>query len=444
MLKRIFSMMLSLLLCASAMPIARGEEAALPQPKELPPIAGLPELMRLSDGTPVTTPEQWAQRRKELLSLYSFYMYGYMPDKAGETLSYAIEDYEATGGKLLTITIANSEGSASFSVLVTLPETPAPEKGYPYYIEYTPYHYRSWFTGQWVNEASQNCVYAARRGYAGINYDCSQVAPDNKSFTGAFYTLYPYKLLDQNSRNGTLLAWAWGVSKIIDAMEQGAGAELNIDPALSLVGGVSRYGKSAAVAGAYEQRIKVVIPSCSGAGGIATYRTNNSGKSYDLTSLGGPAAWVNESANEPLSNLQGGEGYWFCGRFAVIPSVEQIPVDQHMLAALVASPERHMIIVTGITSEGWNNTEGQCLAYAASQPAWDLLGCPDQNNMIIHLDGHAILPSDMQMILDYCDVHLFGKAPDAVETDLSQMKGNLFLEHNREGLYPEFAPYLEN
>jgi endo-1,4-beta-xylanase len=114
-----------------------------------------------------------------------------------------------------------------------------------------------------------------------------------------------------------------------------------------------------------------------------------------------------------------------------------------MLAALVASPDRHMIIVTGITSEGWNNTEGQCLAYAASQPVWDLLGCPEQNNMIIHLDGHAILPSDMQLILDYCDVHLFGKDPSSVESDLSQMKGNLFLEHNREILYPEFDPYLE-
>ncbi|MBR4068411.1 MAG: hypothetical protein IKK08_07275 [Clostridia bacterium] len=440
MLKRIFLMVLSMMLCGTACP-ALGE--GLPQPKDLPAIDGLPELMQLQDGTPVTTPEDWSKRRQELLELYSFYMYGYMPDAAQETLSYTLEDEPVTGEKLLTITVTVGETSADFSVLVTLPEGEKPEGGFPYFIDYTPYHYQSWFTHQWVTEVSANCRYAASRGYAGINYDCSAVAQDNRNFSGAFYTLYPYKLLDQQSRNGTLLAWAWGVSKIIDVMEQGAGAELGIDPALSLVGGVSRYGKSVAVAGAYDERIKVVIPSCSGAGGIATYRTNNSGKTYDLTSLGGSSAWTNTSANEPLSNLQGGEGYWFCGRFAVIPSVEQIPVDQHMLAAMVASPDRHMIIVTGITSEGWNNTEGQCLAYAASQPVWDLLGCPEQNNMIIHLDGHAILQSDMQMILDYCDVHLFGKAPEDVKTDLSQMKGNLFLEKNREILYPEFAPYLE-
>ncbi len=96
-----------------------------------------------------------------------------------------------------------------------------------------------------------------------------------------------------------------------------------------------------------------------------------------------------------------------------------------------------MIVVTGITSEGWNNTEGQCLAWIASQPVWDLLGAGDRNNMIIHLDGHAILPSDMEKILDYCDARLLGKTGKAV----SGMKGRLFLRENRGRLDPEFDRY---
>ena len=187
----------------------------------------------------------------------------------------------------------------------------------------------------------------------------------------------------------------------------------------------------------------MVIPSCSGAGGIAPFRTSNQGKTYDLSSLGGSTAWTNTSLNEPLSNLKGGEGYWFTWNFRYLANENVIPVEQYMLSALVAAPDRHMIIVTGITSEGWNNTEGQCFSYVAAQPVWDLLGCPDQNNMIIHLDGHAILPGDMQYILDYCDVHLYDKNPSEVKSDLSQMKGNLFLEHNRNVLGEEFAPYLE-
>ncbi len=249
--------------------------------------------------------------------------------------------------------------------------------------------------------------------------------------------MYPYEK-QQDRQDGVLLDWAWGASKILDALEAGAGEELGIDPALCMVAGVSRYGKSAAIAGAYDERFRVTIPSCSGAGGTAIYRTDNHGKNYDLLSLSGPECWVNESINEPFDNMKGGEGYWFCRNFRQLESAEYLPVDQHMLCALAAGKNRHMIIVTGITSEGWNNTEGQCLAFVASQPVWTLLGAENQNNMIIHLDGHAILPSDMNFILDYCDVHLFGKDQKAVSSNLSEMKGQLFLTFNRNRLGSEF------
>ena len=54
----------------------------------------LPELMRLSDGTPVDTVQQWAQRRKELLSLFETAMYGKMPDTAQEKVQYQIKPGE--------------------------------------------------------------------------------------------------------------------------------------------------------------------------------------------------------------------------------------------------------------------------------------------------------------------------------------------------------------
>ena len=61
--------------------------------------------------------------------------------------------------------------------------------------------------------------------------------------------------------------------------------------------------------------------------------------------------------------------------------------------------------------------------------------------MIIHLDGHAILPSDMETILDYCDIHLLGKRRDGSASALSGMKGRLFLEENRDRLDPAFDAY---
>ena len=88
------------------------------------------------------------------------------------------------------------------------------------------------------------------------------------------------------------------------------------------------------------------------------------------------------------------------------------------------------------------NTEGQCLAWRASQPVWDLLGASGHNNLLIHLDGHAILRSDMEYILDYCDVHLLGAPRESAARDLSHMKGNLFLEDNRNLLDPLFDSYI--
>ena len=399
--------------------------------RELKPVSSLPELMRLSDGTPVETAAQWEQRRREILALFEEYMYGRMPDPAGEQVSWQITPGAEAQVRNLAITVRRDGREASFTVRVTLPEEPS--EGMACLIEYCPFF---WFGKPLV---SPNSKIAAARGYAAIQYDPVSVASDDDRHEGAYFDLYPYGAEDR--QDGVLLDWAWGACRILDALETGAGEELGIDPGKCMVAGVSRYGKSAAVAGAYDRRFRVTIPSCSGAGGIAVYRTDNHGKTYDLSSLGGPDAWVNESINEPFDNLKGGEGYWFCSNFRQMESAEYLPVDQHMLCALAAGKDRHMIIITGITSEGWNNTEGQCLAYTASQGVWDLLGAGDRNNMIIHLDGHAILPSDMEMILDYCDVHLCGKDRETVGSDLSAMKGNLFLVNNRERLGPEFDRY---
>ena len=397
--------------------------------KNLTPASALPELMRFSDGTPVDTAERWKERRREILALFETYMYGRMPDAGEEQVACEIKAGDEAHKREMRITVRRGERETSFTVRVTLPDTLF--SGMACFIEFCPF---SWFGRPLV---SPNQKIAADRGYAAIQYDPVSVASDDELHQGAYFDLYPSG--GQTERqDGVLLAWAWGAARILDALEAGAAKELGIDPEKCMVAGVSRYGKSAAVAGAYDERFRVTIPSCSGAGGVAVYRTDNHGKSYDLSSLGGPDNWVNESVNEPFENLKGGEGYWFCGNFRQLKSVEYLPVDQHMLCALAAGKDRHMIIITGIVSEGWNNTEGQCLAYVASQSVWDLLGAGDQNNMIVHLDGHAILPSDMEMILDYCDVHLFGKSRESVSTDLSAMKGGLFLKENRDRLDPAF------
>lgn len=154
---------------------------------QLPEIGNLPDLLRFENGDAVQTPWDWKRRRTELISLYSEYVYGYMPDKAKETVEWQLREDLETGGKLLTITISAEGRSASFSVLAGLPTGTAPEEGSPFYIEYWPWHYQNWFTKEWVTGFSDNCRYAMERGYACFQYDCSQVSADNETRTGAFF-----------------------------------------------------------------------------------------------------------------------------------------------------------------------------------------------------------------------------------------------------------------
>ena len=56
----------------------------------LAPGSVLPELMRFADGRPVTTADEWAERRKEILALFETYMYGKMPDAGRERVAYRI------------------------------------------------------------------------------------------------------------------------------------------------------------------------------------------------------------------------------------------------------------------------------------------------------------------------------------------------------------------
>ena len=159
-------------------------------------------------------------------------------------------------------------------------------------------------------------------------------------------------------------------------------------------------------------------------------RYSGEGKTYDLTSLGhvdaeGSGLWKNGTC-ESFSNIRSSsERHWFNENFRLTPTPQLLPFDQHFLAALCADPERHFILVTGVVSEEWNNVEGQTMAFVGAQPAWDLLGASDNNNMIVHLNGHAILKSDMELILDYCEQALYGLQP---QRDLSVMKTNVFME----------------
>ncbi len=120
---------------------------------------------------------------------------------------------------------------------------------------------------------------------------------------------------------GSLRAWAWGASRGLDYLET--------DPAVDAkkvgIEGVSRFGKAALVAMAFEPRFAMVLVGSSGEGGAKLHRRN---------------------FGEAVESLTGsGEYHWMAGNFLKYGATESsfgsknandLPVDAHMLIALCA------------------------------------------------------------------------------------------------------------
>ncbi len=414
----------------------------LKEPKELKKLEGIPEVFRFLDGTEVDTVEKWQERAEEIKSLYEYYMYGPLPDVTEERVSFQLGEWQVRKENVtmpdkeeiqvevkvapLRIEIENHNRRSGFDTIVCLPVTDPVPEGYPVYLEMS-----FVWPGQTL-DLTPNDYYAASRGYAAICYNPCDIAADNSSRTGVFYDIYPYGT-DWKEQTGALAAWGWGASKILDALELGLAEELHIHKEYNMLSGVSRFGKATLLAGAYDKRLKVVVPACSGAGGAAMYRYKSEGKTYDFATLG----HVNEEGtsthfttqNEALGNLQSTNlGHWFNDNFLKFDCVEQFPFDQHHLAALVADKERYLFLISGMLGEDWVNPAASAVTYAATRQVYDFLGLSDHVCLCEHLQGHAVLLSDMVKLLDYCDVMLYGEAKEDKETDFDTIHRSVFWE----------------
>jgi hypothetical protein len=159
---------------------------------------------------------------------------------------------------------------------------------------------------------------------------------------------------------GALRAWAWGASRGLDYLE----TDRAVDARRVGIEGVSRYGKAALVAMAFDTRFAVVLVGSSGEGGAKLHRRN----------------W-----GEAVENLTGaGEYHWMAGNFLKYGASDadfgsrtagDLPVDAHELIALCAP--RATFISYGVPEKGdarWLDHQGSFMAAVAAGPVFRLLG----------------------------------------------------------------------
>lgn len=322
----------------------------------------LPPLLRFPDGVPVRTASDWKRRRAEIVELFDREIYGRVPATAPRIDWRVVEEERATEAGLNVIkrwlegTADNSawpRASAKIALRYTLP---AERRGkVPVILSFGfPEGFRFPGPPRPPEPAPSATEQLLRAGFGHAVLVASSIQADNGGLLGDGVIGIALRGRPRAPEDwGVLRAWAWGASRALDALAK----DPKVDWTRVGIEGLSRYGKAALVAMAYDQRFAIGFIGSSGAGGAALYRRN---------------------FGERIGNLAArGEYHWFAGNFLKYagPKTEfDLPVDAHMLIALAAPRPIFVGAGTVETGDGWVDPKGNFLAAAAASPAWELLG----------------------------------------------------------------------
>ena len=352
------------------------------------PFPNLPEVLTLKNGRKVTTAEMWwKQRRPEIVEEFDREVLGRVPANAPKvawtvtsTTRGTIGSHPVIGRQLVgrvdnaahpaisvdiqmsLVTPADARGPVAVMIMFgsgVLPQNaggpaPPPRRGGPPGPAPAP-------AAPSDPPATEQLI-AAGWGFASLSP--TSVQADNgaglvKGIIGLVNKGQPRKPDDW----GALRAWAWGASRALDYLE----TDRAVDAKRVGIEGVSRYGKAALVAMAYDTRFAVSLIGSSGEGGAKLHRRN---------------------FGEAVENLTGsGEYHWMAGNFLKYGAAEadfgsrnagDIPVDAHQLIALAAP--RPTFISYGVPEKGdakWLDQQGSFMAAVAAGPVFRLLGAKD-------------------------------------------------------------------
>lgn len=312
----------------------------------------LPDPFKMKDGTRMTQKSQWCEQRAYLSSLLQATTFGEKPPKP-EKVTATLKN------NTISITCEEKGKSISFNISITVPSSgKAP---YPGYIA--------------LGGSTFGHFGATPAGCARINYMHNEIAQQSNTSSrgkGKFYDLY-----GSTHSAGAMMAWAWGVSRILDALE--LLPEAKIDPLHCSVIGCSRDGKGAMVCGAFDERIALVLPMEGGSGGISSWRiadVENKNKSahpdgcQTASQIIGENAWLSPNFDQ----------------FARNNNLNKLPVDAHTLAAICAP--RGIFMVEG-SKNSWNCNTCCWTSASAAQTVFEFLGVKDNIGITMYNHGHC-------------------------------------------------------
>lgn len=363
----------------------------------------VPDVLTRFSGGKVKSAKVWnTKQRPEILKKFTEEVYGKVPGNLGITDVKVWEtSTDALKGKAvrrqLSLFFRKGNRNLEVNVLMYLPQQ---QKKVPVFLAYN-------FTGNhaiindpnirlteaWVNNdpsvgTINNQVTEQSRGsdsnswpveeildagYGLVTVYYGEIDPDKDDFADGIHPFFyqENQLHPKFDEWGSIAAWAWGLSRVMDYLEKD---EL-VDASKVAVLGHSRLGKTALWAGATDQRFAMVISNESGCGG---------------------AALSKRIFGETVQIINTSFPHWFCGNFKKYNNNEsELPVDQHMLLALIAP---RPLYVASAEGDKWADPRGEFLAAKYASPVYKLLGkeglpvteMPEVNNPVMGTIGYHI------------------------------------------------------
>ena len=204
-----------------------------------------------------------------------------------------------------------------------------------------------------------------------------------------FDMLYPHL-----KENGAYSEWAWGLSRLIDGLQQLGPEVTKIDMQHIGVTGCSYAGKMALYCGAFDERIALTIAQEPGGGGAAAWRASypkDSVENLDKTDY----HWFLESQRENF----GGE------------KVYRLPYDQHELCAMVCP---RALLLLGNPDFKWLADDAMLVSAKAVKKVWERFGIADRMGWsIVGGHGHCQLPErQWPEVQAFIDRFLLGRETD--------------------------------
>lgn len=387
--------------------------------EKLVPDYVLPDPLKMADGTPVNTIDQWVKKRRpELLHLFETEMFGKAPEHPADLhFKVLTEDRKALNGiatrKEVVIYFSKDE-KYYVTLLMYIPNKRSGTVPLFFGLNFKGNHTISLDPGisyptidkqkefKWEKLPPRGLVahrwpieMLMEKGYALATIYNGDIDPDfDDNYKNGVHPLAYKEGQTYPAKNewGTIAAWSWAMSCTMDYFE----TEKDIDASKVAVFGHSRNGKAALWAGATDQRFNLIISNESGCGGAALSR-----RCY----------------GERVRVINSQFTHWFCRNFWKYNDKEYtMPFDQHQLIALLAP---RPVYIASASGDQWADPKGEFLSGVHATPVYKLFGLEglkadkmpeieqskQEGTIAYHIRAgkHEVMPYDWEQYVKFAD-----------------------------------------